>query len=219
VTLEQTELPVLGIHPHPFRFEAYMDINQAPVFGMQGLANRVKVVPAPGISGDQVKRALFDLPGVAAMESVGDVAQAIRELLDEFVVVLRVIEGAALLIAVLIAFNSASINMDERTREHATMFAFGLPVGTVLRLAVIENLILGLGSTALGVAGGWFLLRLIISTRIADTLPDIYVKPTLDETTLIITLVVGVACVALAPLLTWRWLARMDVPGALKISD
>ena len=56
--------------------------------------------------------------------------------------VLRVIEGAALLIAVLIAFNSASINMDERTREHATMFAFGLPVGTVLRLAVIENFIL-----------------------------------------------------------------------------
>ena len=98
-----------------------------------------------------------------------------------------------MLIAVLIAFNSASINMDERTREHATMFAFGLPVGTVLRLAVIENFILGLGSTALGVAGGWFLLGLIISTRIADTLPDIFVKPTVDETTLIITLVLGVA--------------------------
>jgi putative ABC transport system permease protein len=219
VTLTQTELPVLGIHPHPFRFEAYMDVNQAEVFGMQGLVNRVKVVPAPGVSGDEVKRALIDLPGVAAMESVGDVAQAIRDLLDEFVVVLRVIEGAALLIAVLIAFNSASINMDERTRDHATMFAFGLPLGTVLRLAVIENFILGLGSTALGIAGGWYLLRLIISTRISDTLPDIYVKPTLNETTLLITIVVGVACVALAPLLTWRRLARMDIPGALKVVD
>jgi putative ABC transport system permease protein len=219
VTLAQTELPVLGIHPHPFRFEAYMDINQAGVFGLQGLANRVKVVPAPGVSGDEVKQALIDIPGVAAMESVGDIAQAIRDLLDQFVVVLRVIEGAALLIAVLIAFNSASINMDERTREHATMFAFGLPIGTVMRLAVIENLVLGVGSTVLGLAGGWYLLRLIISTRIADTLPDIYIKPTLHETTLLLTVVVGVGCVALAPLLTWRRLARMDVPGALKVVD
>jgi putative ABC transport system permease protein len=219
VTLTQTELPVLGIHPHPFRFEAYMDINQAGAFGLQGLANRVKVVPAPGVSGDEVKRALFSLPGVAAMESVGDITEAIRDLLDEFVVVLRVIEGAALLIAVLIAFNSASINMDERTREHATMFAFGLPIGTVLRLAVIENFILGLGATALGIVGGWYLLGLIISTRVSDTLPDIYIRPTLHETTLLVTTVVGVACVSLAPLLTWRRLARMDVPGALKITD
>jgi putative ABC transport system permease protein len=219
VTLTQSELPVLGIHPHPFRFAAYMDLNQAGVFGMQGLANRLKVLPAESATSDELKRALINVPGVAAMESVGDIAQAIRDLLDEFVVVLRVIEGAALLIAVLIAFNSASINMDERTREHATMFAFGLPIGTVLRLAVIENLFLGLGATLLGLAGGWFLLGLIISTRIAETLPDIYIKPTLNETTLLITAVVGIAFVALAPLLTWRRLARMDIPGSLKVVD
>jgi putative ABC transport system permease protein len=219
VTLTQSELPVLGIHPHPFRFAAYVDLNQAGVFGMQGLANRLKVLPAESATSDELKRALINVPGVAAMESVGDIAQAIRDLLDEFVVVLRVIEGAALLIAVLIAFNSASINMDERTREHATMFAFGLPIGTVLRLAVIENLFLGLGATLLGLAGGWFLLGLIISTRIAETLPDIYIKPTLNETTLLITAVVGIAFVALAPLLTWRRLARMDIPGSLKVVD
>ena len=84
---------------------------------------------------------------------------------------------------------------------------------------MIENLFLGLGATLLGLAGGWFLLRLIISTRIAETLPDIYVKPTLDETTLLITAVVGIAFVALAPLLTWRRLARMDIPGSLKVVD
>ena len=31
-----------------------------------------------------------------------------------------------LLLALLIAFNTASINADERAREEATMFAFGL---------------------------------------------------------------------------------------------
>jgi putative ABC transport system permease protein len=219
VTLVTTELPVLGIHPHPFRFAAYMDVNQARLFGMDGLANRVKVLPASGATNDQVKRALIDVPGVASMESVGDIAQAIRDLLDQFVVVLRVVEAAMLLIALLIAFNAASISMDERTREHATMFAFGIPVTRVLWIGVVENFLLGIFATALGIVGGWYLLRLIISTRISHTLPDIYIKPYVADSTLVITLVVGIGCVALAPLLTWRRLTRMNVPGALKVME
>jgi putative ABC transport system permease protein len=215
----QSELPVLGIHPHPFRFTAYMDINHADLFGIAGLTNKVKVLPIAEASDDDVKRALIDVPGVGSMATVGDVAKATRELLNEFVVVLRVVEIAMLLIAMLIAFNAASINMDERAREHATMFAFGLPITRVLRLAVIENFILGIFATAIGLLGGWFLLRLIIATRVADTLPDIYIKPSISESTLIITFIVGVVCVALAPLLTWRRLARLDVPAALKVVE
>ena len=30
------------------------------------------------------------------------------------------------------AFNSSSISVDERAREHATMFAFGVPLPTVI---------------------------------------------------------------------------------------
>jgi putative ABC transport system permease protein len=219
VVLATSDLPVLGIHPHPFKFTAYMDVNHAGLFGLEGQANRVKVLPQPEATNDQVKRALIDLPGVASMESVGDIAEAIRDLLDQFVVVLRVVEVAMLLIALLIAFNAASIGMDERTRENATMFAFGIPVSRVLLIAMGENLLLGILATAAGLIGGWYLLRLIISTRIADTLPDIYIKPFVSESTLVITLVVGILCVALAPLLTWRRLTRMDLPAALKVVE
>lgn len=219
VTLTQTELIVLGVHPHPFRFIAYMDTNQAGVFGLQGLSNGLEVLPRPNVSRDDLKRRFIDVPGVASMESVGEVAEAIRDLLDEFVVILRVVEVAMLLIAALIAFNAASINMDERAREHATMFAFGLPVFTVLRLAVIENLILGVAATAAGLIAGRLLLGLIIDTRVADTMPDIYIKPEISLATVSITVVLGVACVGLAPLLAWRKLNRMDVPGTLKVME
>jgi len=215
----ESRLPVLGVHPHPFRFVAYMDVRQASLFGLQGLANTVDVLPRPGALESDLKRDLASRDGVAFVEGVGDLAEAIRDLLDEFVVLLRVVEVAMLLIAALIAFNAASINMDERAREHATMFAFGVPVGTVLRLAVIENFILGLFATAGGIAGGWGLLRLTIATRVADTLPDIYVKPAIAETTVIVTVALGVGFVALAPLLTWRKLSRMDVPGTLKVME
>ena len=219
LTLAETDLPVLGIHPHPFRFIAYMDERQASLFGMAGLANQVTVLPAAGVSSNDLKRQLFSSPGVASIASVGDVAQAIRDLIDEFIVVFRVIQGAMLLIAALIAFNAASIAMDERAREHATMFAFGLPVGTVLRLAVIENFILGVLATALGVAAGWFLLNLAIAAVFADTMPDLYIKPAIAVSTLLVAVLLGVVCVALAPLFTWRRLSRMDVPATLKVME
>jgi putative ABC transport system permease protein len=217
--LVETQLPVLGLHPHPFRFVAYMDTNHAGLFNLAGATNLVQVLPAEGSTPDDVKRELFELPGVTSVQGVDEVAQALEDLLSEFVLILRVVEGAMLLLALLIAFNSASINMDERAREHATMFAFGVPVRTVLRMAVLENLILGVLATAIGLAGGWFLLRLIIAIRIPETLPDIDVPPVISPATLVITVTLGVLAVALAPLLTWRRLRRMDVPATLKVFE
>ena len=55
----------------------------------------------------------------------------------------------------LIAFNSTSISVDERAREIATMFAFGLPVRTVTRMSMLENLITGVLGTLLGMGLGY----------------------------------------------------------------
>jgi putative ABC transport system permease protein len=219
LTFVERELPVLGVHPHPFRFVSYIDINHYGLFAPLPFANTAAVVPRDGVPADEVKRALFPLEGVTSIQEVGATARAIRDVLDEFVIVLRIIEGAMLGIALLIAFNASSINMDERSREHATMFAFGVPVGTVLRMAMIENLLLGLGATAAGVGAGWVLLRLLIRTRVEDTLPEIYIKPTIDPSTLAIAVVLGVLVVALAPLLNWRRLRSMDVPSTLKVME
>ncbi|MGE0598682.1 MAG: ABC transporter permease [Dehalococcoidia bacterium] len=219
VTQMTTEVRVLGLHPHPYRFVAYMDINQAEVFGMAGLTNLVVVKPSADVSRDAVKRELFGMAGVASVQGVSEVAEVLDKLLSSFVVVLRVIEGAMLFLALLIAFNSASINMDERFREHATMFAFGVPLTKVVRMAVVENLLLGIVATAAGITGGWFLLRLIIAIRIPETLPDIDIPPALSTTTIVTTLVLGVIAVGVSPLLIVRRLRRMDIPSALKVFE
>jgi putative ABC transport system permease protein len=109
--------------------------------------------------------------------------------------------------------------MDERAREHATMFAFGVPVRTVLRMAVMENLILGVFATALGFLGGWTLLRIIIAIRIPETIPDIDVPPVISPATVVITVALGILAVGLSPLLTWRRLRRMNVPATLKVFE
>jgi putative ABC transport system permease protein len=219
VAFVDTEMPVLGIHPHPFRFVAYMDRNQYALFAPAPFVSTIAVIPRAGVSSDDVKRGLFEMDGVSSVQHVGDTAQAIRDLLDQFVVVLRVVEGAMLLIAFLIAFNSSTISMDERARDHATMFAFGVPVRRVLGIAMAENLIIGLFATALGILGGWALLDAIVQTRLPQTLPEIDIHATLGTSTIVLALVFGVLVVCLAPLLTWRRLARMDVPASLKIVE
>jgi putative ABC transport system permease protein len=219
LTFVESDLVVLGIHPHPFRFVSYVDVNQFSLFAPLPFANTATLVPGEGVSPDELKRDLFVLEGVTSIQEVGATARAIRDFLDEFVIVLRVVEGAMLAIAFLIAYNASSINMDERSREHATMFAFGVPILTVLRMAVVESFVVGLAATAAGIAGGWVLLRILLTTRVEDTLPDIYIKATISPTTLAIALVLGVFVVAFAPLLQWRRLAAMDVPSTLKVME
>jgi putative ABC transport system permease protein len=219
VSFAETDLTVLGTHPHPFRFIAYIDVNHASIFAPIPLANLVTAQPRAGLTADNAKRALFEQNGVSSVQSVSALAEQIRDLLEEFVIVLRVVEGAMLLIALLIAFNSSSISMDERTREHATMFAFGVPLRTVLGMAMLENLILGIFATAVGLGAGWLLLGAIMATRVADTFPDIDMTVTLGTTTVAITLALGILTVCLAPLLdVWR-LRSMDVAAKLKVME
>ncbi len=78
-----------------------------------------------------------------------------------------------LLLALLIAFNSTAINMDERARENATMFAFGLPAGRVLLVSVVESLLIGVLGTIVGVVAGRLLLEWLLRVLLPSTLPDI----------------------------------------------
>lgn len=220
LTFVDTALPVLATHPNPLRFAAYVDRSQAgPIFGLAGTTNLVTVRPAPGRSADDVKRALFGLPGVASVQPVGATTELFRDTIDQFVGVLRVVQLFVLVLALLIAFNASSINADERARDHATMFAFGLPARTVIRMNVVEGLFTGLLGTAVGIALGAAVVRWVIHVLLPETVPELGLVATLSQGTLVTALVLGVAAVSLAPLLTLRRLRRMDLPATLRVVE
>jgi putative ABC transport system permease protein len=218
-TLEETELPVLGVHPDPFRFNTYLDLRHAGLMGLEGTANVVYAEPEPGATVAAVKRELFGLPGVTSVQRVAAGAQVMQELMGQFMAILRVVEVAILGLAMLIAFNSASIKMDERAREHATMFAFGVPVHTVMRTAVVESLAIGLMATAVGLAGGYVFLRWIVEVVLARTMPELGALTVISPASLALMGGLGVLAVAAAPLLTVRKLRRMDIPSTLRVME
>ena len=214
--LETTWMPVRAVHPNPWRTFAYVDSEGAALFGLTGSVNQVVVVP----SGDpeQLRRNLFQLPGVIAIEPAAGFADVLDNALGQFTGILRVIEVATLLLAMLIGFNAASISADERAREHATMFAFGLPPRVVMMMAIAENALVGLIGTLAGIAGGFAGLSYIVS-GFDQVTPELLVEPKLTASTVLLTVALGILVVGLAPLFGLRRERRMDIPSALRVVE
>lgn len=216
---EQSRLPVRALHGNPVRAITYIDIDDAALFNLAGIVNAVQARPSPGANLDEVKRGLFGLPGVGAVDSVSSVTEGLRKVINESIGVLDVVRGAVLLLAVLIAYNSSSIGADERRREHATMFAFGLPVRHVLAMSVVESLVIGVVGTALGVSAGFALLNWLVTAIIPDTLPDLSVSVSVHRSTVLTAALLGTLAVAVAPFFTARRLRRMDLPATLRVVE
>ncbi len=214
-----SSMPVVAVHPNPYRFVVYVDRADASGFAMDGLVNVYAALPAAGASAEEVQRELFGTPGVAAAQPVREVVDAIRAFIGEMLDVLDVASGAVLLLAVLIAANSSTISADERRRQHATMFAFGLPVSRVLRMSVVESLLVGVLGTVIGLALGAALLDWIIRSLMPETMPDLGIDTIVSVRTVVEATLLGIGATAAAPLLTVRRLRRMRIPETLRVQE
>lgn len=219
VRMTQSTMPVAAIHPSPFRFAAYLDRGQLADLGLPDVANHLYVLPAVGSSPGDVQRALFNQPAVASTQPVTAASEVIRDSMDEFVAVFRVLELFILLLALLIAYNAASINTEERRRDHATLFAFGFPLRRVVRMDLTEGAILGILGTITGVAAGRAVLGWVTTELTGNTMPELGLDVAISAATLATAIVLGVVAVAAAPLLTIRRLRRMDIPGTLRVVE
>jgi putative ABC transport system permease protein len=219
VAMADSEVTLAGTDPSPLRPTAYMDVSGASLFKMEGLANRATVVPAAGADSAAVQRALFELPGVISAQPIDALVTSMRDMVSQFTDILGVVAMIALILALLVAYNSATISQDERTRELATMLAFGLPVRRVLGSAMVESGLIGVVGTVLGVFGGFGALVWLTYGLLPTSMPDFALTPHLSLGTLLLAVALGVGAVGLAPALTWRRLTRMDLPAKLRVVE
>jgi putative ABC transport system permease protein len=196
-----------------------MDPSVAALAGLPGVANRVSLTPRPGVSDERIARELFRVPAVASVERATATTKFVRDRLGDFVGVLRLIEGFALALALLIAFNSSAIGIDERRRENATMLAFGVTPARAIVLAVGESLIAGVFGTIAGLGGGYLVTSWVVEETLPETLPDLGLVVEIAASSLLVAAAVGIASVSLAPLLSARRIRRMDVPSTLRVME
>ena len=185
--------------------------------GLAGQVSRRRRTGARRIQED-LKRRLFAIPRLAGVERA--TASAVRHgAMDDFLGIIRVTELFALLLALLIAFNSTSISADERSRENATMMAFGVRARGAVGLSMVEGAIIGLLGTLVGIALGVGILNYVLNVTLPETLPDLGVPASIGIGTVAKAVAMGVVAVGLAPLLTARRVRRMDVPSTLRVVE
>lgn len=217
--LAESAVRVDAIHPNPIRNFAFADLSLAERFGLAGTVNLVNAYPAEGATRGDVQRAVFDLDGVTSAQAVARFAEIFDEALEQFVGFLFVTAGFVLVLALLIAFNSSRITVEERRREHATMQAFGLPVRTVMGVVVKESVVVGVAATVVGLVSGTLILGWMLRALAENSLPDLGISVYLSPTTLLLALVTGVVTVAVAPLFLIRGLRRMNLPDTLRVME
>ncbi|MDE0320107.1 MAG: hypothetical protein OXI97_09515 [Acidimicrobiaceae bacterium] len=219
-TYSTRTLPVAAIHPHPLRLNAYMDLSQASTWGFGGLANVVTGVPAEGISLNDVKRSLFGSgKGVALVQGLSETFKSVEDSLDQLqgLFVLTRIFGVFLVL--LIAFNTANINVDERSRDHATMFAYGVSVRRVTANLSAEGLLLGVAAVVLGALFGYALLLWMALFLMPTAVPDVGMIVSVRWWEMAVYFVLALAAIAVAPVFPGRKLKKMFIPGQLRVME
>jgi putative ABC transport system permease protein len=214
--LTSATIRITGINTSPLRFVAYANPPAATTMGLTGLINRLSVVPAAWHTEADVKRALLARPAVTAVQGAAAMTDAVDETMSQFTEVLVITVVIAMIMALLIAYNAAAINAEERTRETATMFAYGIGRGAVIRGNVLEALLIGTLATIIGIAAGYGILRWVIDVSMRTTMPDLGMLISISGATYGLAALAGIVVVSLAPLLMLRRLNRTDVPSALR---
>jgi putative ABC transport system permease protein len=212
-----SRVEIVALHANPLRGLAYMASGQADRFGLAGAANTVELTPRG--SQEALTRALLAIPGVASVEPGSAIPDALRSYMDEFLAILRITQMVALLLAVLIAFNTMSIATEERRREHATMLAFGTQPRSILRNAVVESTLIGTLGTIVGLALGLAILGWIVNVSAQEVAPELGLDVTLSTGSLATVAAVGIVAVGLSPLLGARRLEKMDIPSTLRVVE
>jgi putative ABC transport system permease protein len=217
--LTSTTLPITGLHPSPLRFLSYANQQAGDAMHLSGLINRLSITPAPGRTAAAVKRALLAMPTVTAVQGAAATTDAVDQTMSQFTDVLTITVVIAMIMALLIAYNSAAINAEERTREHATMFAYGVPAARVIRGNLAEAFITGTLATLLGVAAGYGILRWIVGVSMRSTMPDLGTLISISTATFGLAALAGILVVTVAPVLTLKRLQRTDIPSALRVVE
>jgi len=214
-----TMLTVAGIHDNSIRGLSYVALEEAGFTGLDGLTNVLVVTPGRDVTLNEIRRELFTHPAILAADEVAKLTESFGELMGIFVYALRIMQGAVLFIAFLIAFNSTSINIDDRIREVATMFAFGTRPRTVTWVQIGENALLGILGTIIGGLLGWVTLNQMMAARMEVMLEELGLLVTLAPLSLVLAALLGVGVVALTPLISARKLRRIDIPSTLRVME
>ncbi len=129
------------------------------LFNKQGVYDQIYVSSRPGVSSQQLVRAIAPvLPATAQVRTRAQQVQSRTNDINSSLAIIRyvllVFGGIALFTGSFVIFNTLSVTVAQRTREFATLRTIGASRRQVLASVVIEGLVIGVLASLIGVVAG-----------------------------------------------------------------
>lgn len=183
----------------------------------------IDVRAASGVSNEQLKQRIERVAGsdvevLTNSELNAEQTSAIKDALGFFNTFLLVFAGVALFVGAFIIANTFSILVAQRTRELALLRALGASRGQVTRSVLAEAFVVGLLSSAVGLAGGVGLSYGLqgLFSLLGQGFPDGPTK--IELRTIVVALIVGVGVTCAAALFPARKAAKIAPVAAMRDS-
>ena len=180
--------------------------------------NTVIIFLKPGVSLERARAQLemtFGPKYHAFTVTNREIRTAVMRIFDQTFVITYALLAVAIVVAVLGIINTLTALILERTRELALLRVVGMTIGEVRQMIVIESAILGLVSTAIGIAMGyalsWILIYVINKQSFGWTI-EFHTPVRIIVASCAVTLVAA----ALAGLAPARVAGRIDLASAIK---
>jgi putative ABC transport system permease protein len=127
--------------------------------------NTIVIYLKPGITRDTARRNLEATLGPkyhAFAVTNGEIRAEVMKIFDQTFLITYALLAIAIVVAVLGVINTLAALILERTRELAMLRVLGMSIAQVRRMLVLESSVLGLTSTAAGLAMGYVLSWILI---------------------------------------------------------
>ena len=175
------------------------------LFNKQGVYDQIYVSSRPGVSSQQLVRAIAPLlPATAQVRTRAEQAQTSTNDVNQALAIVRYVllafGGIALFVGSFVIFNTLSVTVAQRTREFATLRTLGASRKQVLGSVVVEGLVIGVLGSLIGLFAGLGLAKGLQSLFAASgmQLPD--AGTVFATRTVIVSLAAGIIVTLLASL-------------------
>ncbi len=163
---------------------------------------------------DDVKKALYALPGVYSVQHKAGVEKDWRTLMALYYAMMGILMLFAVVMAVAVLFNTMTVNVLERQRELATMRALGTPNSRIAALILVEVAVVWLLALVPGLLLGTWTMQEMASTFSTDLF---YFKAVILPRSYLIT-AAGILLVAfIAAWPSIRHVSRLNLAEATKM--
>ncbi len=152
-------------------------------------------------------------PGVMNVTVTKDIAGQVDSMLSALDMVVLTIVICAGALAMIVLYNLTNINITERIREIATIKVLGFRASETAAYVFKENLLLSGMGVVCGLAGGWYLLKFVMSEIRVDF---VWFSPTLQPISLVLGVVLTMLAACLVDFLLYFKLEKINMAEALK---